>query len=216
MPLMNSKSNNAFKSNLKAEMHAGKPQKQALAIAYSVKRRAKKAYGGMMTGRPAAEDKHSGGYTEETDSELHPHIKPMELSESSEHDSDPLCVDCMAEGGMCYAHGGESSNEKLHPNVEPMHPMEIAKMIRSKRMAEGGMVDDDGSDMLPRLDHKLNTDPSLEGYALTDTYPEHDHEESDTMAQDKEDISSPGSNELGDEDEEMNRRKARMRRVLGD
>jgi hypothetical protein len=46
MPLKHSKSKKAFESNIKAEMHAGKPQPQALAIAYSVKRRAKKAKGG--------------------------------------------------------------------------------------------------------------------------------------------------------------------------
>jgi len=40
MPLTNSKSASAFLTNLKTEMHAGKPQKQALAIAYAVKRRA--------------------------------------------------------------------------------------------------------------------------------------------------------------------------------
>lgn len=40
MPLKKSKSEKAFKSNVEAEMKAGKPQKQALAIAYSVKREA--------------------------------------------------------------------------------------------------------------------------------------------------------------------------------
>lgn len=42
MPLKHSKSKAAFKSNIKAEIKAGKPQKQAVAIAYSVKRRGKK------------------------------------------------------------------------------------------------------------------------------------------------------------------------------
>jgi hypothetical protein len=46
MPLIKSKSNKAFKSNIKAEIAAGKPQKQAVAIAYSVKSAAKKARGG--------------------------------------------------------------------------------------------------------------------------------------------------------------------------
>lgn len=46
MPLIKSKSSEAFKKNIKAEIKAGKPQKQALAIAYSVKREAKKAKGG--------------------------------------------------------------------------------------------------------------------------------------------------------------------------
>jgi hypothetical protein len=42
MPLMKSKSKAAFKKNVEAEIKAGKPPKQAVAIAYSVKRRAGK------------------------------------------------------------------------------------------------------------------------------------------------------------------------------
>ena len=38
MPLMKSKSDKAFKKNIKTEMKAGKPQDQAVAIAYSMKR----------------------------------------------------------------------------------------------------------------------------------------------------------------------------------
>jgi len=40
MPLTKSSSPKAFRANVKAEMAAGKPQKQAVAIAYSVKREA--------------------------------------------------------------------------------------------------------------------------------------------------------------------------------
>jgi len=40
MPLVKSPSPKAFRANVKAEMAAGKPQKQAVAIAYSVKRAA--------------------------------------------------------------------------------------------------------------------------------------------------------------------------------
>jgi hypothetical protein len=40
MPLKKSPSPKAFKANVKTEMKAGKPQKQALAIAYSVQRKA--------------------------------------------------------------------------------------------------------------------------------------------------------------------------------
>jgi hypothetical protein len=47
MPLHKGKSEKAFKENVREEMHAGKPQKQSLAIAYSMKRKAqKKAKGG--------------------------------------------------------------------------------------------------------------------------------------------------------------------------
>jgi hypothetical protein len=42
MPLKKSISKKAFKENIKAEIKSGKPQKQAVAIAYSVKREAKK------------------------------------------------------------------------------------------------------------------------------------------------------------------------------
>jgi hypothetical protein len=52
MPLIKSKSDKAFKHNIKAEIHAGKPQKQAVAIAYATKRAAKKAIGGRMSEDP--------------------------------------------------------------------------------------------------------------------------------------------------------------------
>ena len=42
MPLVKSKSPEAFRKNVKAEVQAGKPVKQAVAIAYSVKREASK------------------------------------------------------------------------------------------------------------------------------------------------------------------------------
>ena len=42
MPLSKSTSKEAFRKNVKAEVAAGKPVKQAVAIAYSVKREAAK------------------------------------------------------------------------------------------------------------------------------------------------------------------------------
>jgi hypothetical protein len=42
MPLKKSASDKAFTANLKKELGAGKPKKQALAIAYSVKREAQR------------------------------------------------------------------------------------------------------------------------------------------------------------------------------
>ena len=48
MPLKKSTSAKAFKENIKREIEAGKPQKQAVAIAYATKRSAKKATGGGL------------------------------------------------------------------------------------------------------------------------------------------------------------------------
>jgi len=42
MPLVKSSSPKAFRANVKAEVASGKPVKQAVAIAYSVKRQAAK------------------------------------------------------------------------------------------------------------------------------------------------------------------------------
>jgi hypothetical protein len=55
MPLIHSKSKKAFEHNLKAELSAGKPKDQSLAISYSIKRKApkKKAAGGsVQSGSP--------------------------------------------------------------------------------------------------------------------------------------------------------------------
>jgi hypothetical protein len=41
MPLKKSPTKEAFRANVRAEVNAGKPVKQAVAIAYSVKRNAK-------------------------------------------------------------------------------------------------------------------------------------------------------------------------------
>ena len=62
MPLFKSKSKPAFEHNIKAEVAAGKPLKQALAIAYSTKRKAKKmAEGGTATGqKPSRSDLDHG------------------------------------------------------------------------------------------------------------------------------------------------------------
>lgn len=43
MPLKKSSGKKAFKENVKKEVESGKPVKQAVAIAYSVKRQAKKS-----------------------------------------------------------------------------------------------------------------------------------------------------------------------------
>jgi hypothetical protein len=48
MPLIKSKSEKAFKKNVSTEIHAGKPPKQAVAIAYATQRSVKKKDGGHL------------------------------------------------------------------------------------------------------------------------------------------------------------------------
>lgn len=50
MPLSKRSDKSSFSSNVRAEMAAGKPQKQAVAIAYSVQRKAK--HQGFACGGP--------------------------------------------------------------------------------------------------------------------------------------------------------------------
>lgn len=53
MPLVKSTSSQAFRKNVKAEIAAGKPVKQAVAIAYNVKRKSAK----KSSPKPAAKAK---------------------------------------------------------------------------------------------------------------------------------------------------------------
>lgn len=71
MPLMKSKSKKAFSHNVEAEMKAGKPQPQALAIAYSIKRKPKKmAKGGMVNETAKAEHRPMPEETDKDTSEV--------------------------------------------------------------------------------------------------------------------------------------------------
>lgn len=49
MPLVKSKSNKARSENIRREVEAGKPIKQAVAIGYSVQRKARGTSNGYMT-----------------------------------------------------------------------------------------------------------------------------------------------------------------------
>lgn len=77
MPLIKSKSQKAFGENIKSEMHAGKPQDQALAIAYAVKRHAqKKACGGMI------KKMADGGMVEEPESQMQASFSHKDLAQA--------------------------------------------------------------------------------------------------------------------------------------
>jgi hypothetical protein len=64
MPLIKSKSKEAFGKNVAAEIKAGKPQKQAVAIAYATKRSAKKEGGGLYANIHAKQERIAHGSDE--------------------------------------------------------------------------------------------------------------------------------------------------------
>ena len=109
MPLKKSGSDKAFSQNVSTEMHAGKPQKQALAIAYSTKRNAmgkkKMAKGGSVLGD--------------------------NKSTMTNPESCPQCgfADADRCGHQAYAVGGMVDAEKpLHTSPDsPNHELEASK-----------------------------------------------------------------------------------------
>jgi len=72
MPLSKGKSQKAFSQNIRTEMEHGKPQKQAIAIAYSMKRRSgkKKAAGGAVESGSPDMNYADGGMVDENDQEM--------------------------------------------------------------------------------------------------------------------------------------------------
>jgi hypothetical protein len=129
MPLIHSKKPSAFKENIRTEVHAGKPVKQAVAIAYSEQRRAQhhKAHGGPIescsmcnSGETAANEK-----------------EPMKLDDGGTiADPDKLASaqDSMRKA-FGYAEGGQvNPDDELHDMVgsetmDAIHSKDYKKLM---------------------------------------------------------------------------------------
>lgn len=161
MPLIKSKSKKAFKKNVETEMDAGKPQKQSLAIAYSMKKRAKKkmAQGGMIND---AESMKSA----EQDNQMSPAAKKPNFTSPAMAE---YMADKFAKGGMINEDESMSSAEQdMEPSMPSQedndaadHYSSIADAILAKKraarqnLAEGGMVDLDANSEEATADHGL-------------------------------------------------------------
>lgn len=116
MPLIKNKSKAAFGHNVGAEMNAGKPQKQALAIAYSIKRKGRKmAKGGQVP--PQMEPREE----QEHDHPMEHPAEPMQRVSPEATDADKM----------------KSPMRHDHENEEA-----VAKIMLENRLAKGGMVSD--------------------------------------------------------------------------
>lgn len=183
MPLIQGKSKKSFEKNVKAEMDAGKPQKQSLAIAFSVQRKnkpKKMAYGGMArdTQEPAVPmkkaddmrlpkedymgDKAYGG----PDPERKPDDKRLP--------EDEYMADHFAKGGMADADEHYSS----------IADAILAKKKHAKAYADGGMVD---------LEHNSEEEPN-QYYGMDEDAAKKEMYDDDQLMDQPED-----SNEHGDE-----------------
>jgi hypothetical protein len=163
MPLIKGKSPEAFKSNLKAELSAGKPMKQSLAIAYAVKRKAKKmASGGVVTdystvplkkpatdqnGHPIRTSYADGGFVEEEDaSGMEPHEgNDVKMNHAAmEEDDRDLGQHGAEEVGPygAYAMGGLVDDDSMG---DEMDRDMVGRIMAQRRMmySRGGQVSND-------------------------------------------------------------------------
>ena len=124
MPLKESKSKQAFEKNIKTEIEAGKPPKQAVAIAYAVKRKNMAKGGGLYANIHAKRERIAEGSGErmrKPGSEGAPTAEAFKQAEKTAmaeggqvkhvEQKDTHCEHCgqkmMAQGGMAScAHGG--------------------------------------------------------------------------------------------------------------
>ena len=119
MPLSKGKSKKAFSKNVATEMNAGKPQKQALAIAYNTQKHNMKKMS-------------KGGQIGASDNEMY-----GSMGQAEAHKACPMCGGgmAMAKGGMV---GGDVANSPEEPIGSPVHPdgkMSIeAQALRSGRL----------------------------------------------------------------------------------
>lgn len=140
MPLIHSKSKKAVSENIKTEMGHGKPQKQAIAIALSTQRAARKkkmAKGGLV--QPHAQE--SAMHDEEELKLQHPekgHLRSEhEVNEEEMHDKEELRkqhVDMhpYARGGEVFASDrGQHEHEPVSSYMPESHPSE--RMLPKRR-----------------------------------------------------------------------------------
>jgi len=142
MPLTKSSSKKAFSHNVSKEMHAGKPQKQALAIAYAVKRKNRKAHGGEMNEKLHPHAKYAEGGMVDRSQERLPR-------EEQEHDH-------------MIEHAVEPMKE-MYPDEEnlPAHMLAKGGVVDHDEPMEGDIdnfVSDEEQDMTPFRGQQSSSD----------------------------------------------------------
>lgn len=140
MPLIKGKSKKDFSKNVATEMDAGKPQKQSLAIAYSIKRKnAKKMYeGGRVSADTAATDR------DETMLQGHtsPGRQELRANDESHSDIDMARTDrdmAMDHDDREMSGPAQDARKEGRSAIDDASDAREMNMMR-KRYAEGGAV----------------------------------------------------------------------------
>lgn len=174
MPLTKGKSPEAFSKNVSTEMDAGKPKKQALAIAYSVKRKAQgKAMGGsvgcrecMATGGKCM--KHGGMVENEKLHPEHEEAMPSDMARDEEIEYSPGDVqseeDRLAQGGMTEKEVRQGRLEEAgSEDHEALSLVDAILHDRSRRnLASGGEVPDEQGHQEPDEENDFERHVDLE------------------------------------------------------
>jgi hypothetical protein len=143
MPLIHKKTPAAFKQNIKTEIKAGKPQKQAVAIAYSEKRRAEqhKAHGGKIEDCPHCMD--DGGQVEKhwydfsDEAQAQPAPKPTGSNSNSDSSAAKLGQGWKAAG---FAEGGEVEDHEKGIHKDDEHSGRSMAGIFARHIKDPGEV----------------------------------------------------------------------------
>jgi len=211
MPLIKKPSKKAFEHNIKAEMHSGKPQDQALAIAYSIQKHNKKKK--LAAGGEVEEDKE---LIIEPASDEEVGAKKLKVEPVSDQEmEDVMKKKKMAHGGIADEYGAKPEMRE-HPSPEARKPDDhrlpeeeymsdqfddadhVAKHVYSsiadkilarsaKKFAEGGEVD---------LSENADEEPNNEDQMSFEALKKENYDESDALDH----LNQPeDSNEHGDE-----------------
>lgn len=124
---MHKKSKAAFEHNIKAEMNAGKPQDQSLAIAYSIKRKGKKkAAGGSVESGSKDMNMAEGGMAYKNDS-----AKTQERPMPEERDNDSEMVSRNSGNKPAKQDSWIDRPDKKQAGMGKIFPLKYPKMVPS-------------------------------------------------------------------------------------
>lgn len=160
MPLMPGRSKKAFKKNVETEMEAGKPQKQSLAIAYSVKRKAKK----MAQGGSIKDEKRPMPDQTADDSSM---VSRNSSNKASKEDSWTSRPD------MKQSQKGPKTTAIKHPKMVPQDGYSVRLRDEEDDLQISAKVNDGPQEQPPERDNE--EDPDRQGPKVPDEQRQHDN-----------------------------------------